>query len=259
MGIIEHANFMFHSTESYYYVPFSHLKTWGFCRIMGRPSVFPAGISAGSARVMDAPGMFVIWRPLQPTSFELSRPSTGLVNLPEGACSKDNFHRNPFVSESLSLVAPYFWLFQWRISTTYILALGAAVRLALPLLRPWSCVISHCVKTVSSTRAYYNCSRKCFVSKWSPDIITVTVGPLVTKLNAMEIHFLIALWHESPTTSPISMVQCMLYVSTRRLFVDNLTLKMKVLHPSKCQKISTQYHSVTSENTLIFSNAVVRI
>jgi len=149
---------------SYYYVPFSSRKTCGFCRIMGLPSVLPVDISAGSARVLDAPGMFVIWRPLQPISFELFRPSTGLANLPEGACSEDNFHRKLFVGESLSLVAPYIWLFQWRLSTTYSLALGAAVRLAFPLVRPWSCVISHCVTNVSKTRAHFNCSCKCFVS-----------------------------------------------------------------------------------------------
>jgi hypothetical protein len=149
---------------SNYFVPSSHRKTCGIYRIMGRPSVFPVDISAGSARVMGAPGMFVIWRPLQPISFELFRPRTGLANLPHGACSKDNFHRNPFVSESQSLVAPYFWLFQGRLSAPYSSVLQAVVRLAFPLFRPWSCVISHCVTTVSSTTAYVNCSCKCFVS-----------------------------------------------------------------------------------------------
>jgi len=84
------------------------VKPAAFVVIMGRPSVFSVDISAGSALLLDDPGMFVIWRPLQPISFELSRTSSGLANLPEGAYSKDNFHRKPFVSESLSLVAPYF-------------------------------------------------------------------------------------------------------------------------------------------------------
>jgi hypothetical protein len=143
---------------SHYYFPRSHRTIWGIYHIMGRPSVLPVDISAGSARFMGASGMFKIWRLLQPISFKLFRPRTGLANLPEGASSEDNFHRNPLVSGSLSLLAPYFWLFQWRFSAPYSLVLLAVVQLAFPLVRHWSCVISHCVATVSSTRASFNCS-----------------------------------------------------------------------------------------------------
>jgi len=81
----------------------------------------------------------------------------------------------------------------------------------------------------------------------------VTYGCKYTLWLSNTYCFITASMVASPPKSPISMVQCMPYVSTRWLFVDNLTLKMKVLHPSKCQKIFTQYHSV------IFNKAAVRI
>ena len=50
----------------------------------------------------------------------------------------DNLWRNFFASVNPSLLAPYFWLFQWHLSFPYRSALRAGVRLAHVLVRPCS-------------------------------------------------------------------------------------------------------------------------
>jgi hypothetical protein len=60
------------------------------------------------------------WNPFKPTFFERFQLRTGLANLFFRAHVKiaDNFCRNSFACGNLSLLAPYFWIFWWHLSTS---------------------------------------------------------------------------------------------------------------------------------------------
>jgi hypothetical protein len=47
-----------------------------------------------------------------------------------------NFRRNSFTCGNLSIVAPYFWLSQWRLGAPYSLVARGAARMAGPVVRP---------------------------------------------------------------------------------------------------------------------------
>lgn len=61
------------------------------------------------------------WNPFKPTFFERFQPRTGLSNLFLRTCAQiaNNFCRNSFVCGNLSLLAPYFSIFWWYLSTSH--------------------------------------------------------------------------------------------------------------------------------------------
>ena len=88
-------------------------------------------------RCVSAPGRLIIWRPLKPVLLKSFRSRLGLVEfLRAHAQTADLF------SESLSRIDTRFYLchithlFKWRLSASYGLASGVAVRLSRPLCGP---------------------------------------------------------------------------------------------------------------------------
>jgi hypothetical protein len=85
-------------------------------------------------RHVGTPGRLIIWLPLKQIFFKSFRRRTWLAKfLRARAPITDNFRRNSFACGNLSLLAPHFILYQWRLSAPYRLVLREAARLARPL------------------------------------------------------------------------------------------------------------------------------
>jgi hypothetical protein len=83
-----------------------------------------------SLKHVHAPGRLIIWCPFKPICFKLFWPRIGLVNF-ISVCTQtaDNFWRKSIACVNCSLLALYFQLIQWCLST-YMLTPWAAARLA---------------------------------------------------------------------------------------------------------------------------------
>ena len=74
----------------------------------------------GRPETRGRPGKVNNVAPLKPNFLKLFRPRTGLANLLRARAQiADNFRRKSFSCRSLSLLALYLRLFQWRRSTRY--------------------------------------------------------------------------------------------------------------------------------------------
>jgi hypothetical protein len=105
-------------------------------RICSTP-VYLCHATRAGPRHVGVPSRLIIWHPLKAIFFKLFGLGQDWRNfLRVGAKTADNFWRNSFAYGNLSLVAPYFQLFQWCLSAPYRFAPWASAQLACPLVQP---------------------------------------------------------------------------------------------------------------------------
>ena len=91
-----------------------------------------------------------MWASFKPILFKIFWFSTGLTKLFWG-----NFWRNYFRCGNLSLLAPYFWLFQWCTSAPCMFVLWVAAHLGQPFSLP--CLV-HSLVTILATLVIFHYS-----------------------------------------------------------------------------------------------------
>jgi hypothetical protein len=89
-----------------------------------------------------------MWASFKPILFKLLQFSTGLVKLFGG-----NFWRNYFHCGNLSLLAPYFWLFQWRTVAPYMFVLRVAAHLGQSF--SWPCLVNSLVTILATLMIFH--------------------------------------------------------------------------------------------------------
>jgi len=115
-------------------------------------------------------------------------PRTGLAELSVGACQNSGqFSENSVACGNLSLPAPYFRLFQWRLSAPYGLVPGADGRVVSPLVQP--CV--NAINYIASTAVFVNLFCELQRHVWA-----ITCGYLQTVRTKLQNEYTNVRWHK---------------------------------------------------------------
>ena len=93
-----------------------------------------AEIPRADPRLLGASGRLIFWRHFISIFFKIFGLGEGLAkSLKALVLMADNFWRNSFACENLSLLPPYLRLFHWRLPASYRLALRPAIWLVRPI------------------------------------------------------------------------------------------------------------------------------